>query len=1185
MGVIFNGQKVDTSDPLIAEDQLLQTLDKREADAYTTVPSVDIKFTESRNIFKFVAQSFADNMINSWMNTPSQQARLVGKLHTEESTKDRIAREQEMFRNGDIIGGIKSIVFGPSYKSELQEKIAGDAALKFSKQMRNWELALRNHVGLAEEDLLQPENVGEQLVSGLGSGIGSMANMVFLSAVGYKTMGKPGAAIAPWAYSYMNEKTALSEQLMDAGYNANFVDKVSDLYAYPASALDFMSFQYLGKLLRPVAVKAITKTVSKTVTDLSMQQAGQIALAYLKGFMSEGATEAVQQRLQTEFEIANKLKDRSFAEDLTDDIVSFLVGGFIGGPAGAIGQIRARRATVKKMMDKYGMSKDQAGKIYNDMSLRAEILKLEELKGQVDVSESLKWVEKAQSKIDGTNELDLPTDVASMTEGGFEFAEGMLEQVAAEKVDKQVAKLQEKLNEVTDESERFKIMERIETLELKKESITKGDDIIKTAEAKAEAAVNELLELAPKEIPKFKNTQEAVAFGLVATTEQLAELQKLHDEASAEAKALREQDKLQEAYDKAVEAQFYREAIEGAEGASQHKDTIKKIKKSKKTRAELAKAALKAERTAEALRQERARIAGEVSLTPAQVKAQAIKKLRQVLNAYRTGIKMSEAEFKAVQKAIKNALTDSSLSDKAKARLLRQILSVRTAQQFNDKRAAIMNNVNEVVRSEKVKAYQNLAKRVLNKMLTDQVSPKNQVFAAHLKRVLNGKVPTVQEMNAAETTADMAKAIIEEAVFDIANAGSDIGTAARAFQTIKNYYSEQFQEYANFKKQEQETFKKLAEKVIAAVSNGVPLDAVKDSLDSLRQKAKSKSVASSLSATPYTISFMSILDMLDTQSGFPSMQGPLVKEFSSVPAFSKWVSLTGKTKEMIDMKGREIYGKNFLNAWMEFRGEDFLDVEVQDKDGNIRRINISRAGAMSLYLTTKMLGLRQDLLNMGISEAWLESFENGDNVNFTDQDYAWMQNVRDTLDYFADQIAPIYEKLTGTPFRRIDNYYMVQRYMVETLEDGSFADKNSVIDSMLKGKFQKIDPTNKSYFKQRTKSKKLIEMPDIFQAISSYAMDMNHFLAYAEYTVKLQAAFQRSDVKKLMERNLPAGIPPIIDEFINTLSGASQHRTADRVAMKGFFKLLGYYARNKIAPLKISRDSSLLLLRSRNMRE
>ena len=101
----------------------------------------------------------------------------------------------------------------------------------------------------------------------------------------------------------------------------------------------------------------------------------------------------------------------------------------------------------------------------------------------------------------------------------------------------------------------------------------------KKVKPKEEAKVVEPIEIP---IPRFGNTNEAVAFGREASETQVAELRKLREESVKEFDAIREKaqdatgpekkELIQNMVDKSTEAQFYREAIEGAEGAEYLKD-------------------------------------------------------------------------------------------------------------------------------------------------------------------------------------------------------------------------------------------------------------------------------------------------------------------------------------------------------------------------------------------------------------------------------------------------------------------------------------------------------------------------------------------------------------------------------------------------------------------------------------
>lgn len=72
-----------------------------------------------------------------------------------------------------------------------------------------------------------------------------------------------------------------------------------------------------------------------------------------------------------------------------------------------------------------------------------------------------------------------------------------------------------------------------------------------------------------QEIPKFKNTEDAVNFGKTATPEQIAEMQSQRELLLKEIETIKSDDSdeaMQKGMDLAVEAQFLREAVEGSQG-------------------------------------------------------------------------------------------------------------------------------------------------------------------------------------------------------------------------------------------------------------------------------------------------------------------------------------------------------------------------------------------------------------------------------------------------------------------------------------------------------------------------------------------------------------------------------------------------------------------------------------------
>ncbi|MFA5186898.1 MAG: hypothetical protein WC551_10500 [Patescibacteria group bacterium] len=1160
---------VDGSDtPTTSVSHQLSSFDDDELASLVSIPSIDIKkYQTKRNIGQLFGQGLADSLVSQFIGTPATISMLVGRLQEE---------------HGEVPPGEEAF------------------ATKVGKKIRNFEIALRNKMQLSKEEIA-PTTFGEGIVQGTGGAAGSILGLLGatmsgggLAAMGAKAVGASAKNVigtgavaglaAGYGSDYLNEKAALGQELMDAGYKASFVDHISDLYAFPTAALDFASFKFLGRLLRPKASEAAKIASQRALGRFLSTPKGQVIKAVGEGIASEGGTEAVQQQMQSEFEIGTKLKDRNFLSDLTDDTSAFIIGSMIGSTAGVMGQRNARKAAVDKIVKATGLARNEAALLHDESVLLANDIFYDELSQQMDVSDHMKWVEKAFAKIEGKKEL-AGVVAEAMESEQYTAVQGLVDQIA---VDEQSASLARQFGKAYEEQSRTQA--KLRAMDEGAFGVPPAKDQAGTQYADLQAQ----LQKAQTQITELKKNQGE----LIAKSPTLRAIQEELD--SIDVKGWKDATpKERRGIEERVSALSLRlqnpgtiqETVKAAEGrvsdvqtaASKNLDKIQQLENDLVTATaedsvgiqeqiktleaevmEQTKDLLTAEHVAEGFRQEVSRLEGKVSFSATQVRTAAKQSLRNILEAYKAGRKLSEQEFKGVQKAFVTLLNGSNLSRRAISRLLRSVLTIRTADQFNAKIGVVMDGVNTILRSEKVKAYQDAGRRMIEKMLPNEgrVSPKTQAFAEHLKKLLNAEIPFEHSLDA-EDVAEVARAQIEQAVYDLKNAGDDVGAAERAAGVMKGFFKDQLQQYADFKSRQQQTYTRLANLVAEKVGKGVKLDAAKEGWDATRQQDAKGIRKGAFSLTPYTRSFMSILNAIDPE---------LARNFSTETPFQAWVVLTDKAKTMIDGKMEEIYGANAAMTWAKFRQEDFLNVDLGDK-----QVNISRAAAMSLWMTTKMPAERAKLLKQGVSEAWLQAFERGDNVNFTKQDYQWMQNVRETLDYFANEITPVYEQLRGRPFRKVDNYFMVSRYLNRALEEGGVAESSSVIQEMLNGKFDKLDPTDEGRFKEKVQTELGLVLPDIYQAVSMYATDMNHFLAYANYTVRLQQAFQNDTVRRLMDKNMPPSFRPVIDEFIDTLAGGSVNRTADRKAMKGFFQTLGWYARSKlVSPKQLFRQFSAI---------
>jgi hypothetical protein len=539
-----------------------------------------------------------------------------------------------------------------------------------------------------------------------------------------------------------------------------------------------------------------------------------------------------------------------------------------------------------------------------------------------------------------------------------------------------------------------------------------------------------------------------------------------------------------------------------------------------------------------------------------------MKMITEIRNTFAGGQKFQIKEIGQVHEAFRRMLRGTKLSLRATKGILKNVLSIKTADEFNAKQGQVIEAIDTIVNGERVESMRDVAGDILDDMSTvGKVNPKTIVFSEHLQKVFTGKVPAA-EAPASSKPLDVAKYAMETLVADLAENDSDVAAAERAVNALKDFYLGELENRLSYQAQVAETDKRIADTIVAGITKGKKISPRQAGLDSVRQNLQKTGFLRFLFPTNLIESFLTIVNDLDVGQKKPNMQGTMVKEYDPATAYRAWMTLLHRTREAIDYKLAEVYGPKFLETLTLNRTANFIDVESVKEDGTPdESVNITKGVAMSLYMMQRNTKIRAQMIKMGYSEAWLDAFAEG-NV-FSTQDHAWMNQVDAILKSYAEQVQPIFEKLTGRPFRAVDNYFMVQRYMFS--EDIKGDEVASVVKAMMDGEFESVDPSDDPRFKKRVMSKKEFLVPDITEAITRYSSDMNHFIAYAEYAYKLKALLSNSDFKAALAANAPEGMSKILNTFLKHLVDGSQSRGSDRAAMKAQFTMLGWLARNKIA--------------------
>lgn len=532
--------------------------------------------------------------------------------------------------------------------------------------------------------------------------------------------------------------------------------------------------------------------------------------------------------------------------------------------------------------------------------------------------------------------------------------------------------------------------------------------------------------------------------------------------------------------------------------------------------------------------------------------------LTDIRNTFAAGRQFQVKEIGQVHEAFRRMLRGTKLSLSATKGVLKNVLSIKTTEEFNAKQGQVIAAIDTIVNGEKVESLRDVAGDILAEMSDAKarnVGPKMQVFAEHLNRVLGGKVPVNAEPSG-NSTMDIATHALETLVADLRENDTDVGAAERAVLALKDFYSGELSRRLTYKEQIAQDNERIAKAITAGLAKKATITPRQAGLDAVRQRLKKTGLFNFLFPTPYVESFLSIANDIDAGQGKPNMEGTMVREFDPGKPYRAWMTLISRTREAIDNKLAEIYGPRFLETLTLNRTANFLD--VQSDQGTH---NITKSAAMSLYMMQKNSRIRQQLIDLGFNEEWLNTFAEGN--AFSKEDHAWMAQVDTVLQDYVKQIAPLYEKLTGKPFRAVDNYFMVQRYMFT--EEGEESDNvPSVIKDMMDGAFESPDPFDDPRFKRRQRSKREFVLPAIEDAITRYSADMNHFLAYAEYATKLDALLKNDAFMSAIDQSKHEGLTKVLNQFSKDIIDGSQSRVSDRAAMRSHYQALGWLARNKI---------------------
>lgn len=1225
---VLTGDQIDKL-PRASAESRMSVLSEEEVDVFHSTPSFD-PTKRAPNTFRMMGKSLIDLIATQALDNPVTHMEAIGR---------------------DLDEGPL-----PSLQKEIDKKRGSPAARDWLvTKLKATRAALNDKFDMSPEETT-PRNFFEALAVMGTQAIGTMGETMAITAAGGNIAGGLGAGAAgikkvkltlAALTSFSIEKPIVERQLLDAGFEGGFADRMSTYYGILVAPLDAVSFGFLTGAMKMSANKAVSSVVGKVMSN----GVGR----YVARGLGEGVTEAVQGQIQTEFEVGLKLQNRDFQNTLASRSLEFIVGTLIGGGVGTIHatQLHAREEAIKAIVQKEGLERSLVARLYDASVYESLPMVLDELAAgsgdaiSAQVAERAKMIQNGIDKAMGRtpNLTEIATkveDALQPTAEQFSRAQETLLRGEAQIVEAKVREIQKEVSVKQKEALAVKkeLAQAERDLRLIKQSPLvafkeqegrdpKDGELGTWATTKAislEGKVQELSKQSETQQGRVAETrgkfQEALrnlpdAQSIAAIEEEIAqknaELEKIQANLSMDPEALKKAGVLAEQIS-ALEERLARygkpearvaEAERALDTATNkldktdsdlqeaeqrlrdiRKDPLGQFIKEKNRqpkegeletwkREEVAKAVeeikslknelvgqlrevqnLRAE--AEAYQVGLEKVTGSIRVGSGLLRQQSMSIIRQYQRGFAKGGALALKEANGVLRVAQQMVSSLPVSDKKKAQLLRKVRAV-PVEQFNEKLPQFMDALNEVMAIERVKGLQEVAKDILSKMSDSKarnVGPKMQVFAEHLMNILNEKVP-VSDAPKSDSVQDIATHALETLVADLKENDTDVAAAERAVTALKDFYTGELQRRLEYKEQLKQTNERIAKEITKGLTKGAKITPREAGLDAVRNRMKQTKLFNFTFATPYVESFLTIANDIDAGQGKPNMQGTMVKEFDPSKEYNAWINLNNMTREAIDNKLAEIYGPKFLETLTLNRTANFIDVKTDQGEHNI-----TKSAAMSLYMMQKNPKIRKQMLELGYDEAWMDSFAEG-NV-FSAEDHAWMAQVSTILKDYASKVAPLYERLTGKPFRAVDDYFMVSRYMFA--EEGAESDNTpSIIKDMMEGTFDAPDPFDSDRFKQRKISKREFVLPAIEDAITRYSQDMNHFLAYAEYATKLDALLKNQEFMSALEYTKQEGITTVLNRFLNDVVDGSQSRSSDRATMRAAYTALGWLSRNKIA--------------------
>lgn len=535
-----------------------------------------------------------------------------------------------------------------------------------------------------------------------------------------------------------------------------------------------------------------------------------------------------------------------------------------------------------------------------------------------------------------------------------------------------------------------------------------------------------------------------------------------------------------------------------------------------------------------------------------------VKQYATFSTAFKEGARLAKQDVKASQEAIINLIDSAKLRPADKAKFIRSIKNINSAEKARKELPKIRKRVESLLKADAVRKLRSEISKSLKKTKVKKQSgrPKGK-YTPEIQTQLNelyridkltkeeanlelekafsiDEIPTPEQRT--RIAMLMAKAEASEAsVESLTDLAINVKTLIQGGRNV-NLYLQSVRD-ADVERDAQTLIDLIGE--VEPKENYTWYDDAKTAL-----KQKSANLFNNWAGTLET-KLLTAFDSKDNKAvtTFVNNQASLFRESR---AFDK-----GKTEQVLDIENRILDASGMSRKELQKRmykdTSTMIDLgNMVHADGKTRRVQMTRAEARKRWMEFQDDSLRDTLLDEK-GNRYTEEIESAIEAALDEQDIAIAQAQLEFYNEYYDRVNVVYRKLYGVDLPKIEFYSPIRRAAFDT-ETSEFLQGIATQGS--------VAPAST---KSRTNSRSEILAAGDLEVMMSHIYEMEYFIAYAEKVNHMRRVFGKPEVQRALKDKMGDEFVRSINKDIDYFSGkGAQNSFLGEKALRALVRNFGF---------------------------